>query len=89
MWEAPFPWGGGRGGVMPPPPLPLLLSEGSACLDGGNSREPVSPGNDSLCNAARLRTATCWLLWELSDNHPKWHVSAILTGVYYAADLLK
>lgn len=56
---------------MPPPPLPLLLSEESACLDGGNSREPVSPGNDSLCNAARLRTATCSLSLELSDNHLK------------------
>lgn len=72
MWEAPFPWAGGMGvGVMPPPPLPLLLSEGSACLDGRNSREPVSPGNDSLCNAARLRTALCSLSLELSDNHLK------------------
>lgn len=55
MWGARLTWAGGGNDAAPAPSTPPLRRKG---LDGGNSREPVSPGNDFLCNAARLRTAT-------------------------------
>jgi hypothetical protein len=54
-----LPFGGGcQSSHHPPPPPPAPRRK---CLDSGNSREPVSPGNEFLCNTARLKAAMCLL----------------------------